>query len=55
MVVVLFVDLQKVLLAPAFNASAFYYKTKLCSYNYTIYDKKHMMPYAISGMKLQVT
>ena len=31
MVVVLFVDLQKVLLAPAFNASAFYYKTKLCS------------------------
>ena len=38
MVVVLFVDLQKVLLAPAFNASAFYYKTKLCCYNYTIYD-----------------
>ena len=40
MVIVLFVDLQKVLLAPAFNASVFYYKTKLCSYNYTIYDKK---------------
>ena len=44
MVVVLFVDLQKVLLAPAFNASALYYKTKLCCYNYTIYDTNTRCP-----------
>ena len=39
--VLIFADLQKVLLSPSQNASATYYKTKLCCYNYTIYDKTH--------------
>ena len=38
--VIIFVDLQKVLLAPAIQASATYYKTKLCCHNYTIYNPK---------------
>ena len=38
--VVLYIDLQKVLLSRSIQASAVYYKTKLCCYNYTIYDKK---------------
>ena len=38
--VVIFADLQKVLLCPSLNASATYYKTKLCNYNYMVYDKK---------------
>ena len=37
--VIIFADLQKVLLCPSLNASATYYKTKLCNYNYTVYDK----------------
>ena len=37
--VLIFADLQKVLLSPSLNASATYYKTKLCCYKYTIYDK----------------
>ena len=37
--VLIFADLQKVLLSPSLNASATYYKTKLCCYNYTIYNK----------------
>ena len=49
MTVVLFADLQKVLLAPALNASAFYYKTKLCSYNYTIYDACLLLDYLVSN------
>ena len=39
--VVIFADLQKVLLCPSLNASATYYKTKLCNYNYTGYDLKN--------------
>ena len=39
--VVIFADLQKVLLFPSLNVSATYYKTKLCNYNYTVYDKKN--------------
>lgn len=39
-IVVLYVDLQKVLLAPSLQTSACYYKTKLCVHNYTVYDKK---------------
>ena len=39
--VFIFADLQKVLLCPSLNASATYYKTKLCNYNYTVYDKKN--------------
>jgi len=31
-------DLEAVLLAPKLNASALYYKTKLASHNFTIYD-----------------
>lgn len=31
-------DLQAVKLAPFFNASALYYKTKLCVHNYTVFD-----------------
>ncbi|GFO42950.1 hypothetical protein PoB_006945500, partial [Plakobranchus ocellatus] len=31
-------DLQSVLLCPRTNASALYYKTKLCIHNFTIYD-----------------
>ena len=38
--VVLYIDLQKVLLSPSIQASAVSYKTKLCCRNYTIYDKK---------------
>ena len=37
-VTVLAVDLQSVLLAPIGNSSAFYYHSKLASYNYTIFD-----------------
>lgn len=36
--VVLTVDLESVLLAPALMASALYYRTKLACHNYTIYD-----------------
>ena len=36
--VVLTVDLEAVLLAPALKASALYYRTKLACHNYTIYD-----------------
>lgn len=32
------VDLQAVKIAPSLNASALYYKTKLCVHNYTIYN-----------------
>ena len=39
-VIVLYIDIQKVLLSPSFQTSACYYKSKLCSHNYTIYDKK---------------
>ena len=39
--VVIFVDLQKVLLSSSLNASAIYYKTRLCSFNYTVYDAKN--------------
>ena len=38
--VVVYIDLQKVLLSPSIQASAVYYKTKLCCHNYTTYDKK---------------
>ena len=34
------VDMQKVLLSSKINASATYYKTKLCNYKYTVYDAK---------------
>ena len=37
-VTVLAVDLQSVLLAPMENSSAFYYHSKLASYNYTNFD-----------------
>ena len=37
--ILIFADLQKVLLSSSLNASATYYKTKLCCYNYMIYDK----------------
>ena len=38
--VVLYIDLQKVLLSPSIQASAVYYTSKLCFHNYTFYDKK---------------
>ena len=49
--VVIFADLQKVLLFPSLNASATYYKTKLCNYNYTVYAKNHIMLCVTSGTK----
>lgn len=36
--IVLTADVQAVKLAPFFNASALYYKTKLCVHNYTVFD-----------------
>ena len=39
-VIVLYIDLQKVLLSPSLQTSDCYYKSKLCSHNYTIYDQK---------------
>lgn len=36
--IALTVDLQAVKIAPCLNASALYYKTKLCVHNYTVYD-----------------
>ena len=40
-------DLQSVLLCPRLNASALYYKTKLCVHNFTVYDlvSKHCVCY----------
>ena len=40
-------DLQSVLLCPRLNASALYYKTKLCVHNFTVYDLlgKHCVCY----------
>ena len=38
--VVLTMDMQAVLLAPKLNASAVYYKTKLCCHNFTLYNLK---------------
>ena len=36
----MYIDVQKVLLASQLQARGIYYKTQLCVYNYTIYNKK---------------
>lgn len=36
--IVLTMDVQAVKVCPSLNASALYYKTKLCCHNYSVYD-----------------
>ena len=49
--IVLCVDVQRVLLAPALKASALYYKTKLQVHNYTIFDMASKMPSVLYGTR----